>query len=477
MESFETDNAPEGLRLALVKNRGSLESAAGLRGFFARIFGTCLRKTGRGNEATVIPNFSSADAEFAEAIALADKVQRLGFDIGFNFLSRFPDSPHLYLCAARFEEQAWHASGFDFFSRSHAFVKALGESVERMLWDTNAAYWKKERMQRSPKKIGAAGMDIGSIAGFSQKQRKNAPQLLYSNDTKFLWTKALRLSDRVDAWVPTQLISGVYARDMNDEPLLRIPNSNGLATHRTFEQAAYYGLLELIERDAFMIMFFNKLRSARIDPASIGNKKIQDVLKSFARFNLSCDILKLPTDAPTTVICCMLRDESGEGPALAVGAKAHHDPAVAILGALTESYGVWFLARSYGLYKKELPSPPWNALQRIAFWGKKEHAEKLSWMREGPIIEMPSGAQNARGTAALARALQKKGVSAYAVPMSTPTLQKLGLHAVCVVSAELQPLSLDSEPNYLGGARLNDVPLSLGYEVANEPPAYPHPFP
>ena len=445
-----------------------------------RFLNGVIRKLDGSNRYPVFPNVSSSDADFVDAITRASKIQELGYDIGFKFVSHYPDSPFMHICVGRYKKKVQVSIGFDFFSQHMSLVKTLSEIMERALWDDNGVYWKTNSVRSNAKSLGDKAMNIGirTLAGFSEEQRKGSTRLSYDDTTMFLWTPATRLHDGSSCLVPSQLVSGRWAGEMDySEPLLRAPNSNGLATHRSLEMAQYRGAQELIERDAFMIMYHNQLMPARIDPSSIRDLQTRSILKKFESYRLSCELFLMPTDMPVCAVLCVIRDESGEGPALAFGARSDHDPERAVLSALSECYGVWHIARQMELYKKPISERPWNSFERIAFWGKQENTSKISWLFGGPVVALTSGKGNAETARELGRAARKRGCDLAFVKMSSPALERLGLYSVCVVSPELQPLYLDSDPEYLGGVRLAGVPKALGLRAKKSPPIYPHPFP
>lgn len=412
--------------------------------------------------------------DLSPLVQRAYQMQKLGFDISFTFLPRFPDAPSFFICVGRHGKDEWSGSGYDPSSRSRAFERALGEVTEHTLWREQTAYWKENSIRSNMKTLNAPFLDISNIAGYSQEQRLHL-DISFDADTPFLWTKGVRLDDDTDVHVPAQLVSARYASDRGDEPLLRGINTNGCAVSDSFDDAAYKGLQELIERDAFMITFFNRITPPRIDPASIDSEETRHMLGEMKRYGLECDILHLPTDLPSAVMASLVRDPTGIGPAFSLGARAHHDPVQAISGAIREAFGMWCVTRFKGLYKKEIHHPPSDHFRRIAYWAQPQHASTLSWLHEGPLSPLPK-AHHESDVRTLAQALSARKYTAAAVAMSPPILRNLGLHAAFVVCPELQPLNL-SDPPYLGGVRLRSVPQSLGYTPAESPPPYPHPFP
>ncbi|MBI4088446.1 YcaO-like family protein [Candidatus Kaiserbacteria bacterium] len=447
------------------------------RGRAARLLARAASALGATRLVSELPNVVSASGALSELIGRTALVQTLDYRITFRFLPRYPDAPPAYFVVGRFGEgPAMVGGSLDFFSREAAFEKALNESVERAAWMDAASRLTSAAKRATLREMGKSGMNLSLLAGFSPHQRRALPHLLFDEKTEFLWVQGVRIADGEKIWVPLQLACATDSTTAQ-EPLLRASTSNGFACHGSFAEAVEHGLLELIERDAFMVMYHNALMPRRIDPHTIHNEHLQTVLSRIARYGLSCELLALPTDMPVTVACVILRDLSNEGPALTLGARAHYEPEEALLGALGESYLAWHLTRYAELYKKPLPPRPWDMFYRVAYWAQQENMSKLSWMWEGPLSPLQSGRNNARTLTELARKVYERGCDAVSVRVSPPALEKLGFYVAGVVSPELQPLSLDSDPPYLGGMRLRSVPLALGLTPREHPPDEPHPFP
>jgi ribosomal protein S12 methylthiotransferase accessory factor len=82
---------------------------------------------------------------------------------------------------------------------------------------------------------------------------------------------------------------------------------------------------------------------------------------------------------------------------------------------------------------------------------------------------------------AVASRLRARSLSAYWVDIAPPDVKEAGLHAVHVISPELQPLDFDYRLRFLGGDRLYQAAHQLGLRDAPLTPEelnpLPHPFP
>lgn len=425
----------------------------------------------------LVGNSTSFEPDLEEAMRKVRRVQKLGFDVGFAFLPTHPDAPHLHLCVGRYEKSAGLGCGFDIHSRGLALAKTLSETIERGLWQEHTTYWHENSILDSSNNLGDTALSLKNLAGFSSETRNRFRKLAYSPETIFRWSRGVQLDSMRQLFIPSQLVSARYAMNTqdNDERLLREPNTNGLAVADTFEEAAHRGLLELIERDAFMITYFNMIRPQRINLRTIENSAIQSLVEQFELYDLTCDIVLLPTDLPVHVICALVRDHRG-GPALVVSAKANYVIEYAIHGAMMEGLATWTLARSSGAYRRPISLEKMSISERVGYWAKPDNAEKLSWLWNGDLIPAPKSVP-ALNLRSLAHALKRNGYAAAAIEMSPPLLQEMNIHAVAVVSPELQPLSMQPDTLYDGGARLESVPKKFGFTPRRNTPIASHPFP
>lgn len=417
------------------------------------------------------------EPELEKAMRRARQVQKAGFDVGFAFLPPLPDAPHLHLCVGRYEGSAGLGSGFDMHSRGTALAKTLSETIERGLWQEHATYWQENSILETCSNLQDAALSLTHLAGFSSETRNHFQKLAFSKETIFRWSRGIQLDTMRPLLIPSQLVSARYAMDTqnSEEPLLREPNTNGLALAESFEEAAHRGLLELIERDAFMITYFNMMSPQRVDPRTIQDASVGELLDQFKRFDLICEILLLPTDMPVHVVCAVVRDTRG-GPAMVVSAKANYAIERAVHGAIMEGLATWTLARSYGAYRRPLSTQKMTISERVAYWAKPENAAKLSWLWNGEMVHSPKS-MPALDLQGLAAAVKKNGCTTAAIEMSPPLLKDLNMHAVVVVSPELQPLSMQPDTLYDGGTRLQSIPSKFGYTPARNTPRASHPFP
>lgn len=276
------------------------------------------------------------------------------------------------------------------------------------------------------------------------------------------------------------------------EPLLRWSVSTGLATGKSYAEATAKGLLEIIERDAFMLTYINKISPPRISLEYLAkqDEKLREILRSFKRYRLEVHLLELPTDFSVNIILAVIIDRSEIGPALCVGARAGFSLRDCVVDSLSEALKI-----RLGNRKRENDSNNHNlsaVQQRIEYWSKLENLPGIQFLLDSPslkYLELDKNFYDCSGEDDIAREkrfatelehlkaqLRKTGIEAYSQSITPKKIEDLGLKCVYVLSPQLQPLHLDERIPYLGGKRISSVPKKLGYSPAEKLNTLPHPF-
>jgi ribosomal protein S12 methylthiotransferase accessory factor len=148
------------------------------------------------------------------------------------------------------------------------------------------------------------------------------------------WTRAVELPAGSEAFVPASLVY-LYFNTEGPDGYFCPPTSNGLAAGPSLDSAVLSGLYELIERDAFLITWMNRLAVPRVDYSSMAGI-VARIRSHYARFGVEALVYDITTDIGVPVMMAMAVDRSGGGPAVVVGLGCHLNPAVALKKALME---------------------------------------------------------------------------------------------------------------------------------------------
>jgi len=113
-------------------------------------------------------------------------------------------------------------------------------------------------------------------------------------------------------------------------------NSSGCATGSCVEEALLFGLLETIERDAFMLHWLARLAPRRIALDSIGDVECKTIITRLAAAGAELHLLDARLDLPIPVVLAVIVREPGRFGAFSLAAGASFDPVDAIRRALGE---------------------------------------------------------------------------------------------------------------------------------------------
>jgi ribosomal protein S12 methylthiotransferase accessory factor len=114
------------------------------------------------------------------------------------------------------------------------------------------------------------------------------------------------------------------------------PDSNGTAAGNTPEEAILQGFLELVERDAAAIWWYNRLRRRAVDLASFDNPYLDAIQDHYQSLERDLWVLDITSDLPVATFACLSHHRNRPCQDILLGFGSHFDPAVALLRAITE---------------------------------------------------------------------------------------------------------------------------------------------
>ncbi|TPK92264.1 hypothetical protein FJ934_20860 [Mesorhizobium sp. B2-4-12] len=137
------------------------------------------------------------------------------------------------------------------------------------------------------------------------------------------------------AWVPARLCFLGY--DPCEGSSLPAADSNGLALGISVEGAAMSALLELIERDATSIWWYNRLVLPRIDPKSMASDTVSSYEDWLRHRGRELRLLRLTLDLAVPTVAAISSDSSGRFPAMGFAAGASwSEAAIRAVGELAQ---------------------------------------------------------------------------------------------------------------------------------------------
>jgi ribosomal protein S12 methylthiotransferase accessory factor len=153
----------------------------------------------------------------------------------------------------------------------------------------------------------------------------------FDQSAEIEWSPVWSLRDERFRYLPTSLLYFFY-RGPGHLP----SDTNGCAAGNTLEEAIVQGFLELVERDAYAIWWYNRLQRPAVDLGQFGDDYIRNLQTQLAEIGRRLWVLDVTSDlgVPTYVAITHWMDEGREN--IEFGSGAHFDTRIAALRALTE---------------------------------------------------------------------------------------------------------------------------------------------
>lgn len=223
-----------------------------------------------------------------------------------------------------------------------ARVSALCEALERY----SAVYRGTElRVFGTGRQLGADGVDPRTILGFSDAQYREREEwnarptgrfhrvpIPYDRRRWMSWTPVWSLTGSVTRFVPTSLCYFGYAGP-GDE--IARADSNGLAAGNCLEEAIVQGFLELVERDAVALWWYNRTRQPEVALQGVSDPFVQGIARLYDRLERRLWVLDLTSDLGIPVFGAVSSTAGGSG--ITMGFGAHLDRGIALRRALCEA--------------------------------------------------------------------------------------------------------------------------------------------
>jgi ribosomal protein S12 methylthiotransferase accessory factor len=378
-------------------------------------------------------------------------------------------APHLFLRGYGKGRTRWQAK-----------ASAIGEAVERYsaVYSGDVEWQVVSRMAS----LDHPPVAPGRILGFSDVQylARDEWNVAHPEATEWVperfdeqqpiaWTRAWSLTHACWSYVPSALCYFNQPRDPG--PVFAVTDSNGNAAGNNMEEAILQGLMELVERDAAGIWWFNRLRRPGVHLPALEEPYLDDLVAFYRERGRTFWMLDLTTDLAIPAFAAVSAhadDERG----IAMGFGAHLDPRVAALRAATECNQVSWWQAERAVVGRSGPTRDAGGWQAEAL---ANHCYLVpSTDRWQPTTHGTGSGERTdlrEEIEAVVRQLRDHGLDVLVVDQTRPDLV---LKAVKVFVPGLAHFR-----RRLGHTRLYDVPVRLGWsaERSQEQALNPLPLP
>ena len=265
----------------------------------------------------------------------------------------------------------------------------------------------------------------------------------FDPERPILWTPARGLGADRTLLVPAGCAYLWYP--FADEARYAMPDSNGCASGKTLEEAILYALLELIERDAVSIWWYNRLRRPSIHLESFAHPIVSSAHASFKAMGRELYLIDVTSDLDIPVYVAVAPRQDGSEPFF--GCAAHKIPALAAGKAIAELAQIWFW-HTYG-----------NPDQQIDRWIRNANCANLPYLEPlGASCAPPLETHDEEPADALRRCVSRL-LSAGIEPLWIDlTRADIGVPTARVIAPGLRHFWARFAPG-----RLYDVPVKMGW--------------
>ena len=148
------------------------------------------------------------------------------------------------------------------------------------------------------------------------------------------WSPVWSLTGNRHRYLPTAMLYGMTPEQRGGADLWA--DSNGCAAGNTLEEAILQGFFELVERDAFAIWWYNRLRLPGVDLESFGDAYLASAPDYYRGHHRDMWVLDATGDLGIPAFVALSRRTDSESEDIIYGAGAHADPRIAALRAVCE---------------------------------------------------------------------------------------------------------------------------------------------
>lgn len=278
---------------------------------------------------------------------------------------------------------------------------------------------------------------------------------VFPEDQRCDWSPVWSISEQRTRWLPTGLL--YYAAPRPDGHMYFIACSNGAAAGNTLTEAVLQGSLELVERDAVAVWWYNRSRRPPVDMSGFSDPRIDRVLATYERLGRPIRLIDLTHDFGIPVVGAISARLTGGPQNILMGFGAHLEPQIAALRAISE------VTQFYpAVAPNDVDGRPYDY----------DDAESQDWWR-GATLEThaylvpdpsaaPAPAVQVRGTPDIGDAVRQvqarfedRGLEMLVLDQTRPDV---GLPTVKVIAPGIRHFWARYAPG-----RLYDVPVELGW--------------
>ncbi|OYD06880.1 TOMM precursor leader peptide-binding protein [Paludifilum halophilum] len=275
--------------------------------------------------------------------------------------------------------------------------------------------------------------------------------------------------------------------------------SNGCALGGSLEEAIFYGLLEVVERDSFLMTWYGRLPVPRLDWRFAGDTELElmvERLQAVTGYDLYLFNTTMEHGIPS--VWALAKNRKSKGARLICAAGAHPDPVKAVKSAIHELSGTmqmlnkkWEANREKAEPMLRDPSLVRQMEDHSMLYSLPQAQDRLHFLLDEnrPLRRFDEAFQRQAGHADLTedlkdllRVFRRLNLDLIAVDQTAPEMSRNRLFCVKVLIPGMLPMTFGHDLTRLEGLeRVFRVPMELGYVkqplTLDQLNPHPHPFP
>ncbi|WIX84552.1 TOMM precursor leader peptide-binding protein [Amycolatopsis sp. DG1A-15b] len=245
-------------------------------------------------------------------------------------------------------------------------------------------------------------------------------------------------------------------------------DSNGSAAGSSLEDAILQGALELVERDAVALWWYNRTLMPGVDLASFADPWLAEVAGHYTAIGRELWVLDVTSDLEIPVAVALSRRVDGPYENISFGFGAHLDPRIAVRRAVTELNQMLPIVETAGQDLDDPDARHWFTHVTVA---NQPYLRPAAGQRMRNAADFPfvSRADVRDDVEALSRVFARAGLDMLVLDQTRPDV---GIPVAKVIAPGMRPFWARFAPG-----RLFDVPLRLGRLAAPTPYERLNPLP
>lgn len=275
--------------------------------------------------------------------------------------------------------------------------------------------------------------------------------------------------------------------------------SNGCAIGGSLEEAIFHAIMEIVERDSFLLTWYARLPLPRLDLSSANDKELQlmvDRIREVAGYDLYFYNSTMEHGIPS--VWAVAKNRKSKGVNLICAAGANPDPVRAVKSAIYELAGMMYrhdekLEQNRQKYEEMLQDS--FAVRSMEdhgmLYGLPEAEERLSFLLDDhrPLCtfakefkQPPANTDLKDDLQEILNRFRQLSLEVIVVEQTTPIIKRNGLFCVKVLIPGMLPMTFGHHLTRVKGLeRVLKVPMQLGFKKMplsfEQLNPYPHPFP